>query len=37
MTEVFDGPHVAGRNVAGCADECKVFHGLNARYLVWGA
>lgn len=29
VAQVFDGPHVAGCDVAGSADECEVFH------VVW--
>ena len=28
VAQVLDGAHVAGGDVAGCADECKVFHGV---------
>ncbi len=28
LAQVFNGAHVAGGDVAGYADECKIFHGL---------
>lgn len=28
VAQVFDGPHVARCDVAGCADKCKIFHGV---------
>lgn len=35
MAQVFDGAHVAGGDVARCADECKVFHGVDTECAAW--